>query len=165
MNYKLKEINLDMGEKEYDMFQEIPAKVSGATNLCHGIPFETFSNYLEQLICNKYLKVNYYGTPTITYIMYVDDYPVGYVGLRTEIDDNWLKWSGNVYYNIRPSEQKKGYATKMLALALLEFKKLGFKEIYTQSSSGNIASSKVIENNGAILLKDEGTKYYKIIIE
>ena len=56
MNYKLKEIDLDMGKKEYEMFQEIPAKVSGATNLCHGISFEIFNNYLEQLICNKFFK-------------------------------------------------------------------------------------------------------------
>lgn len=97
--------------------------------------------------------------------MYVNDYPVGYIGLRTNIDENWINLSGNVYFNIRPSERNKGNATKMLELSILEFKKLGFKEIYAQSSNGNIASSKVIENNGGILIKDEGTKYYKIVIE
>jgi len=96
--------------------------------------------------------------------MYVDDYPVGYLGIRTELDNNWLKWSGNVYYVIRPSERKKGYGTKILNLAIEEAKKLGFKEIYLQSSEGNIGSAKVIEKNGGILLKDEDTRYYKIII-
>ena len=48
-------------------------------------------------------------------------------------------------------------------MALDEFKKLGFTEIYGQSSSGNIASAKVIEKNGGILLEEiDGTKYYKI---
>lgn len=123
MNYELKEVSLEMGKKEYEMFQEIPAKVLGSINLCNGIPYEIFSNYLEQLISNKYTNLNYFGTPTITYIMYVNNYPVGSIGLRTEIDNNWLNWSGNIYYSVRPSEQKKGYATKMLELALLEFKK------------------------------------------
>ena len=118
-SYVLKEINLKMGKKEYLMFQEIPSHESGATNLCHGASFEVFPSYLEQLICNKYLKINRYGTPTITYIMYVNSYPIGYLGIRTEINDDWLKWSGNIYYSVRPSEREKGYATKMLALGLL----------------------------------------------
>ena len=53
----------------------------------------------------------------------------------------------------------------MLKLALNEFKKLDFKEIYGQSSSNNYASEKVIENNGGILLEEiDGTRYYKIKI-
>ena len=48
-------------------------------------------------------------------------------------------------------------------MALKKFKDLGFKEIYGQSSAGNIASAKVIENNGGIFLEEiDGTKYYKI---
>lgn len=97
--------------------------------------------------------------------MYVDGLPVGYIGLRTEIDENWKKWSGNVYYVIRKSERKKGYATKMLELALIEFKKMNFKEVFCNSSAGNISSAKVIEKNGGIFLnEDEGTRYYKIIL-
>ena len=166
MKYELKEVSLNMAKAEYEMYQEIPAKTSGATNLCYGIPFENFKAYLEQLIRNKYVQTNEYGTPTITYVMYVNDYPVGYVGLRPEIDDNWKKWSGNIFYNIRPSERRKGYATRMLELGIKEFKKMGVKEIYLNSSKGNLGSSKVIENNDGILLsEDEGSKYYKIIIE
>lgn len=154
-----------MDKSEYDMYQEIPSKESGSTNLCNGISYEVFKEYLEQLMSNKHVNVNNYGTPTITYIMYVNGYPVGYIGLRTKIDDKWKKWSGNVYYTIRPSERNKGYGTKILELAIEEFKKMGFKEIFTNSSNMNYASSKVIENNGGILLKDEGSKYYKIIIK
>jgi predicted acetyltransferase len=137
-----------MDKKEYDMYQEIPSKESGSTNLCNGISYEVFKEYLEQLISNKHVNINNYGTPTITYIMYVNDYPVGYVGLRTKIDDKWKKWSENVYYTIRPLERNKGYGTKILELAIEEFKKMSFKEIFTNSSNMNYASSKVIENNG-----------------
>ena len=161
----LKELNLDMGKKEYEMYQDIPAKESGSTNECYGIPCENFKEYLQKEINRKYNKVTSEDTPTITFIMYVDDNPVGIICLRTQIDENWKKWSGNFYYIIRKSERNKGYGTMILKLALEEFRKLGFKEVYGQSSKGNIASAKVIENNGGIFLNEnDGTRYYKIII-
>ncbi len=165
MKYELRELNMDMGKLEYDMYQDIPAKESGSTNLCANLPFEVFKSFLESQIARKYQNISYYDTPTTTYIMYVDDIPVGYISLRTEIDETWLKWSGNFFYVIRKSARGKGYGTKMLNLALAEFRKLGFKEIYGNSSAGNIGSSKVIENNGGILLKeDNGSRYYKIVL-
>ena len=70
-----------------------------------------------------------------------------------------------LFKRIRLSERKKGYGTKILSFALEEFKKMGFKEVFGQSSKGNIASSKVIENNGGIFLDEiDGTKYYKILL-
>ncbi len=163
MKYELKELNIDMGIMEYKMYQDIPIKESGSTNLCNGLPYEVFKNYLESQLARKYQNISEYDTPTITYIMYVNDIPVGYIAFRTKINDQWKKWSGNFYYVIRMSERKKGYGTKMLKLALDEFRKLGFKEVYGQSSSGNIASAKIIENNNGIFLGEiDGTKYYKI---
>lgn len=41
--------------------------------------------------------------------------------------------------------KKKGYAKKMLELALMEFKKMNFKEVFCNYSAGNISSAKVIE--------------------
>ena len=73
------------------------------------------------------------------------------------------KWSGNFYYQVRSSERRKGYATKMLSLGLEKLKEMGFNEVYGQSSKGNIGSQKTIENNNGILLYEvEGTHYYKI---
>lgn len=163
--FELKELNLNMGLEEYQMYQDIPSKESGSTNLCNGLPYEVFKNYLESQMAKKYQNISIYDTPTITYIMYVNNIPVGYVCLRTKIDDNWKKWSGNIYYAIRVSERMKGYATKMVELAINEFKKMGYKEIFLQSSKGNIGSMKVIENNNGILIKEEeGTRYYKILV-
>ena len=165
MTCYLKELDLNMGIDEYEMFQDIPAKESGSTNECNGIPYEEFKSYLEKEINRKYNEVTYDDTPTISYIMYDDNKPIGLICLRTKIDDNWMKWSGNFYYRIRLSERKKGYGTKILSLALEEFRRLGFKEVYGQSSAGNIGSAKVIENNGGILLDEkDGTRYYKIVL-
>lgn len=167
MKYELKELNLDMGKDEWEMYQDIPSKESGSTNLCKGLPYEVFKNYLENQMARKYQNISYFDTPTIIYILYVNDRPVGYIGLRTKINDDWFKWSGNFFYVIRISERKKGYATKMLELALNEFKKLGFKEVYSVASEGNVGSAKVMENNGGILIKrdEEDRKWYKIEVK
>lgn len=162
MNYELKELNLEMGKKEYEMYQDIPSKESGSTNLCKGLPYEVFNNYLESQIARKYQRISEYDTPTTIYIFYVNSIPVGYVGLRTMIDDNWKKWSGNIFYVIRQSERKKGYASKMLEMALKELEKFKIVPAFCQSSAGNIASAKVIEKNGGILLEEiNGTRYYQ----
>ena len=161
--YKLVELNINMSLEEYKMYQDIPLKESGSTNLCYGLPFDVFKNYLETQMARRYQSVCWYDTPTIIYIMYVDDVPVGYIGLRTEIDDNWKKWSGNLFYVIRKSFRGNGYGNKILELGLDEFRKMNYKEVYCQSSANNIYSSKVIENNGGILIDEvNGTKYYKI---
>ena len=77
------------------MYQDIPAKENGQTNLCKGLNYKVFKEYIEIQMARKYQNISIYDTPTITYIMYVDRQPVGLIGLRTQIDDNWEKWSGN----------------------------------------------------------------------
>ena len=114
-------------------------------------------------MARKYQNISLYDTPIIIYIMYVDEVPVGYIGLRTEIDDNWKKWSGNLFYVIRKSYRGKGYGNKILELGLNEFRKMNYKTVYCNSSYGNICSSRVIEKNGGVLIDEvDGRKYYKI---
>lgn len=165
MNSELIELNELMGKDVYDMYQDIPNGENGQTNNCYGISYDKFKEFLIKQINRKNNKITVDDTPTITYILYVENKPVGYICLRTDIDDNWKKWSGNFYYQIRKSERKKGYGTKILSLGLDKLRKLGFKEVLGQSSSGNIGSAKIIESNGGIFLKEvNGTKYYKIIL-
>ena len=166
MNYELKELSLDLLNKElYDMYQDIPNGDNGQTNAAYGLNEIDFKEYIINQINRKNNKVSFEDTPTITYIMYVDNRPVGFICLRTEIDNNWKKWSGNFYYQVRLSERKKGYATKMLELGLIKLKEIGFDVVYGQSSKGNIGSARTIEkNNGIFISEENGTRYYKINI-
>lgn len=165
MEYKLIEINMDMGKDEYDMYQDIPSKEPGSTNLCKGTPYEVFKQFLESQIAKKYQSTSNYCTPTINYIFYVNDKPVGVIGIRIDIDENWKKWSGNFYYVIRLSERKKGYGTMMLQYALKELKKFGTLKCYGKCSKLNVSSYKVMENNGGKLInEDNNSKYYEFNI-
>ena len=163
MNNKieLKKLSLSMGKAEYEMFQDIPAKESGSTNLCNGLSYEVFPAYIENQLSREFNKISDFDTPTIIYIAYYSDYPIGYVGIRTKINNKWKKWSGNVFYAVRLSERGKHFGTMMLESAFEVCKKLGMKTVYLQSSKGNIASQKVIENNKCTLIKVDGSRYYK----
>ena len=163
MEYMLKELSLEISEELYDMYQDIPSGENGQTNDAYGLNKTEFEEWILKQINRKNNEINFDDTPTITYIMYVDNYPIGYICLRTKINEQWRKWSGNFYYQVRSSERRKGYATKMLSLGLEKLKEMGFNEVYGQSSKGNIGSQKTIENNNGILLDEvEGTHYYKI---
>ena len=166
MKCELKELSLNLIDTFlYEMYQDIPNGENGQTNKAYGLTKKEFKQYVLTQIKRKYNQVNFDDTPTITYIMYVNGYPVGFICLRNKIDDNWLKWSGHFYYQIRTTERRKGYGTKMLALALEKLKELGFTEVYGQSSKGNIGSSKVIQNNNGIFINEiNGSKYYKILL-
>ena len=164
MNFKLEELSLNLVDRElYEMYQDIPNGDNGQTNMAYGLSEDKFKNYILEQIGRKNNMVTIDDTPTITYIMYVNSKPVGYICLRTELDDNWMKWSGNFYYQIRKSERRKGYGSKMLELGLNELKKLGFSVVYGQASAGNNGSAKTIENNNGIFIREEEkTRYYKI---
>lgn len=76
---------------------------------------------------------------------------VGAVNIRHYLNDALLFNGGHIGDGIRPSERKKGYATKMISLALDECKKLGITKVLMVCDKKNIGSAKSIMNNGGIL--------------
>ena len=76
---------------------------------------------------------------------------LGAVNIRHYLNDYLLKFGGHIGDGIRPSERKKGYATKMIGLALIECKKLGMDKVLITCNKSNIASAKTIIKNGGIL--------------
>lgn len=52
---------------------------------------------------------------------------------------------------MRPSERRKGVATKMIGLALKECKQIGINKVLMVCDKENIGSSKSIQYNGGIL--------------
>lgn len=76
---------------------------------------------------------------------------VGAINIRHELNDYLLKYGGHIGDGIRPSERRKGYATKMIALGLEECKKLGIHKVLITCDKTNIGSAKSIIKNGGIL--------------
>ena len=76
---------------------------------------------------------------------------VGAVNIRHDLNEYLLKYGGHIGDGVRPSERRKGYATKMINLALKECKKLKIKRVLLVCDKNNIGSAKSIINNGGIL--------------
>ena len=76
---------------------------------------------------------------------------VGAVNIRHYLNESLLLNGGHIGDGVRPSERRKGIASKMIALALDECKKLGIKRVLMVCDKENIGSAKSIQKNGGIL--------------
>lgn len=81
----------------------------------------------------------------------------GAVNIRHHLNEYLLKIGGHIGYGVAPSERRKGYATKMLSLALDKCRDLKLDRILVTCDKGNIGSAKtIIKNNG--ILEDKFTE-------
>ncbi len=96
---------------------------------------------------------------TSTFWLYEDeeDKLIGASNLRHYLTDYGVKTWGHIGYGIRPSERRKGYATKLLNMTLKEAKNRGIRRVLLGAYVGNIPSWKVMEKCGG--------KLERIIIE
>ena len=76
---------------------------------------------------------------------------VGAVNIRHHLNEALLINGGHIGDGVRPSERRKGIATKMIALALDECKKLGLERVLMVCNKENVGSAKSIQKNGGIL--------------
>jgi predicted acetyltransferase len=89
--------------------------------------------------------------PDSTFWLVDDDYRIlGVVNIRHSLTEHLINAGGHIGYGIRPSERQKGYATKMLGLALEKTKELGIHRVLVVCDAVNIASGKTIRKNGGV---------------
>jgi predicted acetyltransferase len=75
---------------------------------------------------------------------------LGASNLRHVLNDSLYEVGGHIGYGIRPSERRKGYATRLLALSLAEARKLGIRQARLSCDRENTGSEKVILKNGGV---------------
>ena len=76
---------------------------------------------------------------------------VGAVNIRHYLNEDLLRNGGHIGDGVRPSERRKGIATKMISLALEECRKLGISKVLMVCDKDNIGSAKSIINNSGVL--------------
>jgi predicted acetyltransferase len=75
---------------------------------------------------------------------------IGQLNLRHRLNASLRKIGGHIGYWIRPSQRRRGYGKKILALGLKEAKKLGIKNALLTCDNDNIGSIKIIEASGGV---------------
>ncbi|MCC3374674.1 GNAT family N-acetyltransferase [Cohnella sp. REN36] len=75
---------------------------------------------------------------------------LGAVNIRHRLTDKLLQSGGHIGYGIRPSERRKGYATRLLSLTLEMTRSWGWDRVLVVCDADNIASERTIVNNGGV---------------
>ncbi|MBQ9827307.1 MAG: GNAT family N-acetyltransferase [Lachnospiraceae bacterium] len=109
-----------------------------------------FDRYLENL---EHETASEGWVPDSVFFLLDDerDRLLGAVNIRHYLNARLLKDGGHIGDGIRPTERRKGYATEMIRLALIECRKLGIDRVLMVCDKDNIGSAKSIIRNGGVL--------------
>lgn len=122
---------------------------------CAGLGnIESFEEWIQILKYNSNISTVREGfVPSSTYmaIRESDNRIVGMIDIRHFLNDYLEKFGGHIGYSVRKSERQKGYAKKMLELALEKCKELNINRVLLTCSKDNIPSMKTILSQGGIL--------------
>lgn len=115
--------------------------------------FDDPKEWLEYVTRNKNPKTVDAGLVPATQYIFVDDEKekiVGMLQIRHCLNDYLKNYGGHIGYSVAPGERRKGYATKMLGLALEKCREMGIDKVLVTCISGNLGSKGAILNNGGV---------------
>jgi len=123
-------------------------------NIHGSLGFHRYDNYeewLDHIENNRKGKNLKLKVPADTYFAAYNGKIVGTVNIRHYLSESLLKIGGHIGYGVRPSERRKGFATKILSMALEKCRKLKIEKVLITCDKSNIGSARTIQKNGGIL--------------
>ncbi len=140
--------NISHNQSYLDMIREWRAAEvpTSPGRLFVGASFEEFL-----AIVKKDITENSDGVNSHLFFLVEDKRIFWAIQIRHSIDHpRLIEVGGHIGYGIRPSERGKWYATEMLRQWLIEAEKIGLEKVLITCHDDNMASAKVIENNGGV---------------
>lgn len=128
--------------------------------------YHDFDYYMHNL---EYAYPRDGKVPDSVFFLYDDmeDIMIGAINIRHYLNENLIN-SGHIGDGIRPSQRRKGYGTKMIAMSLEKCKELNIDRVLMVCDKTNIGSAKSIINNGGILedeIEEDGHIYQRYWID
>ena len=163
---RLKRINREDMEKEWQFVRDMPEDENGLTNAYHGISREDFEQRafpaMMKFMEGKDLPEGY--VPETFLFLWKDDEIIGQFRIRHYLCDSLRTGAGHIGYFIAKPFRGKGYGTEGLRLTLEEAGCIvPEEEFYLRVNTDNPASLHVMLNNGGrVVGQDEGHFYVRI---
>ncbi|PFM17312.1 GNAT family N-acetyltransferase [Bacillus anthracis] len=152
MNVSLLTPTTDLQDEYLDFYNEW--KDSGETMIPWVISkdLSNFPAMVQELLdAHNGVNLPQSWVPDSTYWLVTDNNRiVGTVNIRHSLTEHLFNAGGHIGYGIRPSERRKGYATKLLELSLEKTKKLNITRALVVCDEVNTASEKTILHNGGV---------------
>lgn len=79
-----------------------------------------------------------------------DDQFIGRASVRHHLNAHLRRIGGHIGYEIRPTQRRRGYGTRICKLALIEARHIGLDRALITCDADNIGSRKIIEANGGV---------------
>lgn len=117
--------------------------IPSATNFKRYKSFQDFINNLVE-------REKTYEVLNSTLFLIEDGKIIGSSNIRHYINEFLMNYGGHVGYGVRPNLRGQGYASKILIESLKFLKSLNIEKALITCDEENIASRKVILNNGGV---------------
>jgi predicted acetyltransferase len=75
---------------------------------------------------------------------------VGFLALRTRLNDWLLNEGGHIGYSVRPARRREGHASRALALGVRRAAELGIDRVLVTCDDDNVPSARTIVSGGGV---------------
>lgn len=124
------------------------ASISGAGSLMRFENTQDWLDHVERYKSPETTPRDRVPTTQYIYVREQDNKIVGLIQIRHCLNESLAKYSGHIGYSVAPSEQRKGYASQMLSLALMKCRELGIDRVLITCVPENEGSRRTIQKNG-----------------
>lgn len=159
---ELRKLSIDDGHDVYEMLEEFTPNEVGPNDSMDKKSFDEFKEWLFKSDENSALTdiADDGRFPQTTYWLFESGIPVGYGKIRPQLTDAMREKGGNIGYAIRPTARGRGLGTRLLALLLVESKKMGLESVLLTIKSDNRESVCIAIKNGGTIKKITSDRYY-----
>ena len=163
MRVELRKINEQDAAAQWAYTTALPADENGLTNPYHGVSYDEYlANVLPTLISYEHpVNMPDWFVPETYYYLWDGERLVGEFRIRHYLTEALRNGAGHIGYSIWKDVRGKGYGTAGLRLTIEKAKQIiPEDEIYLRVYKDNIASQKVMLNNGAYVAGEDESHYF-----